>query len=127
MVFRLEKKTPPPKIAEYKLQESFILGTWKFLAESTNRLFPQRRLRNVVKFGCLAIDHCSGWNFQFLPKKAIFGENLHLGVSENRGTPKSSILIGFSIINHPFWDIPISEKISTWKNIGISLRIFFQG
>ena len=28
---------------------------------------------------------------------------IHLGVSENRGTPKSSILIGFSIINHPFW------------------------
>ena len=26
-----------------------------------------------------------------------------MGVSENRGTPKSSILIGFSIINHPFW------------------------
>ena len=30
-----------------------------------------------------------------------------MGVSENRGTPKSSILIGFSIINHPFWGIPI--------------------
>ena len=27
----------------------------------------------------------------------------HLDVSENSGTPKSSILIGFSIINHPFW------------------------
>ena len=26
-----------------------------------------------------------------------------MDVSENRGTPKSSILIGFSIINHPFW------------------------
>ena len=26
-----------------------------------------------------------------------------LGVSKNSGTPKSSILIGFSIINHPFW------------------------
>ena len=26
-----------------------------------------------------------------------------LNVSENGGTPKSSILIGFSIINHPFW------------------------
>ena len=25
-----------------------------------------------------------------------------MGVSENSGTPKSSILIGFSIINHPF-------------------------
>ena len=28
-------------------------------------------------------------------------------VSENRGTPKSSILIRFSIINHPFWGTPI--------------------
>jgi len=26
-----------------------------------------------------------------------------MGVSENGGTPKSSILIGYSIINHPFW------------------------
>ena len=25
-----------------------------------------------------------------------------MGVSKNRGNPKSSILIGFSIINHPF-------------------------
>jgi len=31
----------------------------------------------------------------------------NVGVSKNRGTPKSSILIGFSIINHPFWGIPI--------------------
>ena len=31
----------------------------------------------------------------------------YLDVSENRGTPKSSILIGFSIINHPFWGTPI--------------------
>ena len=30
-----------------------------------------------------------------------------VGVSKNRGTPKSSILIGISIINHPFWDTPI--------------------
>ncbi len=30
-------------------------------------------------------------------------EEVYLDVSENRGTPKSSILIGFSIINHPFW------------------------
>ncbi len=28
-----------------------------------------------------------------------------MGVSNNRGTPKSSILIGFSIINHPFWGV----------------------
>ena len=30
-----------------------------------------------------------------------------LGVSKNNGTPKSSILIGFSIINHPFWGTTI--------------------
>ena len=30
-----------------------------------------------------------------------------MGVSKNRDTPKSSILIGFSIINHPFWGTPI--------------------
>ena len=30
-----------------------------------------------------------------------------MDVSENSGTPKSSILIGFSIITHPFWGTPI--------------------
>ncbi len=30
-----------------------------------------------------------------------------MGVSKNNGTPKSSILIGFSIINHSFWGTPI--------------------
>ena len=34
-------------------------------------------------------------------------ERDEMGVSENSGTPKSSILIGFSIINHPFWGTPI--------------------
>ena len=30
-----------------------------------------------------------------------------MGVSENGGTPKSSNLIGISIINHPFWGTPV--------------------
>ena len=33
---------------------------------------------------------------------------MYMDVSENSGTPKSSILIGFSIINHPFWGTSIS-------------------
>ena len=32
---------------------------------------------------------------------------LHIDVSKNRGTLKSSILIGFSSINNPFWGTPI--------------------
>ena len=35
----------------------------------------------------------------------------YMGVSKNSGTPKSSILLGFSIINHPFWDTPILGNI----------------
>ena len=30
-----------------------------------------------------------------------------MDVSKNSGTPKSSILIGFSIVNHPFWGTPM--------------------
>ena len=36
-----------------------------------------------------------------------FAKISHIGVSENSGTLKSSILIGFSIINHPIWGTPI--------------------
>ena len=46
---------------------------------------------------------------------------LKVGVSENGGTPKSSILIGISIINRPFWGPPIFgntqsglEHMSNW-------------
>ena len=34
-----------------------------------------------------------------------------MGVSKNNGTPKSSISIGFSIINHPLWGTPIFGNI----------------
>ena len=46
---------------------------------------------------------------QSIVSKEILGLQfyLHLDVSENCGTPKSSILTGFSIINHPFWGTPI--------------------
>jgi len=33
-----------------------------------------------------------------------------MGVSENRGTPKSSIVVWFSSIHHPFWGIYIFWK-----------------
>ena len=42
-------------------------------------------------------------------RNPLCGQSMHVGVSEKIGgaSPKSSILIGFSIINHPFWDTPI--------------------
>ena len=39
------------------------------------------------------------------------GDVLDVDVPKNRDTPKSSILIGFSIINHPFWGTPIFGNI----------------
>ena len=45
-----------------------------------------------------------------------------MGVSKNWGTPKSSILIGFSIINHPFWGF----SPYLWKHLNVSY-IFFGG
>ena len=42
----------------------------------------------------------------FLRWCVVFGI-LKMCVSENSGTTKSSILIGFSIKNHPFWGTPI--------------------
>ena len=37
------------------------------------------------------------------------------GCFQNNGTPKSSILIGFSIIHLPFWGTPIFGNIHTLK------------
>ena len=42
-----------------------------------------------------------------------------MGVSKNGVTPKSSILIGFSIINHPFWDTPIFGNTQMGPNSGV--------
>ena len=45
-----------------------------------------------------------------------------MDVSENSGTPKSSILIGFSIINHPFWDTPIFGNTLIGRDICARFR-----
>ena len=53
----------------------------------------------------------------------------YMDVSKNRGTPRSSILIGFSIITHPFWGTPILET-SIWSiwlvRSAITCLSFFQ-
>ena len=41
----------------------------------------------------------------------MFNNDYDMDVSQNSGTPKSSILIGISIINHKFWGTPIFGNI----------------
>ena len=47
--------------------------------------------------------------FQAVSATKRVGSYHYMGVSENSGTPKSSILIWCSLINHPFWGTPILE------------------
>ena len=56
------------------------------------------------------------------------GKDVDMGVSNNNGTPKSSILIGFSIINHPFWGTPSFENthmLTPWFEISCFCCCFF--
>ena len=49
---------------------------------------------------------------------------IYMDVSENSGTPKSSILIGLSIINHPFWGAPIFGNTYIYVYVYILIYIF---
>ena len=52
---------------------------------------------------------CSFYINDFWQKQVDFADmyRIYMGLSENGGTPKSSILIGASIINHPVWGTTI--------------------
>ena len=59
----------------------------------------------IPKHQFSTIVECCNWRYSIhQPVALVTGD---MDVSENSGTPTSSILIGFSIRNHPFWGIPI--------------------
>ena len=47
---------------------------------------------------------------------------IYMGVSENSGTPKSSNLIGFFIINHPFWGTPFFGNTHMYISIYLKTK-----
>ena len=76
----------------------FSRVTWKLSATTTVKPGWSSSWRKSVDFG-------AGIPIHVLLNLFVI---CHLGVSKNRGgPPKSSILIGFSIINPPFWGTPI--------------------
>ena len=84
-------------------KESAVDNFWR------NCSWPATRMAwSLAKSSCLA-----WWTAREKTRRAVQGHKngkVYLGVSKNRGTPKSSISIGFSIINHPFWGTPICWK-----------------
>ena len=73
----------------------------------TGRVIWPTSMGSIVK--CLTMRSVSS---SILGKEFVFLLRVcYMGVSKNNGTPKSSILIGVSIINHPFWGTPIFGNI----------------
>ena len=77
-----------------------------------NRLiFLHAQVMNQFEEVMAVIFMSRGWcndTVSWIHKKCATNTRTFIkGFSENRGTPKSSIFIGFSIRNHPFWGIPI--------------------
>ena len=82
-----------------------ILG----FVEASCLLFPFSNEIHPQNFRCTCI--ITGLIIQYCPScPNTPSKSKYLckyGCFLNSGTPKSSILIGFSIINHPFWGTPI--------------------
>ena len=74
--------------------------------------------------GLLDNPRQSQLNVEGLRHKSTAKWNEQMDVSENSGTPKLSILIGFSIINHPFWGTPIFGNTQMFIYIYRSLSIY---
>ena len=105
---------------------------------------PTLQPRQAVKESGIQVKHTEVRGARDAPRWKVL-ETLgwlgYMGVSENRCfPPKSSILIGFSIIHHPFWGTPtfgntqkgdderprLCEVYNTWIRIPIS-KSGFQG
>ena len=63
------------------------------------------------------VGPCRGWLSSLRYRSSsimvatMFNNDYDMDVSQNSGTPKSSILIVISMINHPFWGTPIFGNI----------------
>ena len=79
---------------------SFGIRNWTFTNEHSN---PHTLIPDIYIYMFIYFIYI----YQNPANLDILYMYLYMGVSKNSGTPKSSILIGFSIINHPFWGTPI--------------------
>ena len=97
---------------------------------------------HLVKLYCIKFHPCQKVSV-YTHLYTRYPQQFYVGVSENSGTPKSSILIGFSIINYPFWGTPIFGNThifycsstlhlttyqipAVWMRVSSSLCFFFR-
>ena len=76
---------------------------------------PSHEVHQIFKRGVTVSDNPPGQTIVM---------SMGMDVSENNATPKSSILIGFSIINHPFWGTTIFGNTHKKLNVTMMLLSF---
>ena len=114
--FKLSFKTARFKVSPSKNNHRFQQKISKFTF-STHRSFHQTLLHKLLKRRQVRLrasghraSEARGPRRKLPSYQVSLGQKYikhEMGVSYNGGIPKSSILKGFSIINHPFWGIPI--------------------
>ena len=79
-------------------------------------LFTREKRTKETYWGFLKEGIPPKWTVYFIEHPSMddwgvpwFSGNLHMEASRNRATAKLSMLIGFSLINHPFWSSLIME------------------
>ena len=72
----------------------------------THRRLGSLRPTQRALCGHVGSQRGAPWDWKIFATLNLVGL-FEMGVSKNSGTPKSSNLIGFSIIHHPFWGTPI--------------------
>ena len=103
-----EKTSLNASLCHYKKSPQFLKTYVKInlLGES----FLQYKPCICMKYTCHVLA-CYPRQSQKRWHEPLINLNKYMGVSKNSATPKSSILIGSSIINHPFWGTP-----NFWKH-----------
>ena len=111
-----------PKVSGLK-----VAAEWPPFVEGSGHHPPLRWFLRALLARCSCTTHLDvqtrAWNLEVTDTRFKFWELLRctiqfhqdMDVSENSGNPKSSILIGISIINHPFWGIPIFGNTHIWS------------
>ena len=89
----------------FNLRSLDVSPTWSMILPSAGTTGVSLVLCRTNKNGCCPL--LKGATKPNLLLQSISSSGIYMGVSKNRDTPKSSILIGFSIINHPFWGTSI--------------------
>ena len=112
----LKKPTFFPKVAVPRkslfLQRMLFQGNHLF-CKGSPALFFQR------------LYHSTSQQLSQTAAEGSFQSQYWHGVSLHGGTPKSSILIGFSLINHPFWGRFMETSKSIWNQYQINMKSIF--